>query len=119
MIVAITGCVALALCIAVVLLRPMEAERRRLRPLANADRLTRLPEYVRARRARTTTAVVTILLLFMTFVGALVVAARPTGLPTSARLSGNGIPEDIMLCIATPPTDPAAASGETSDPVHR
>ena len=35
MLVVIAGCVALAVCIAAVLLRPMGAERRRLRPLAN------------------------------------------------------------------------------------
>ena len=35
-VVAIAGCVALALCIAAVLLRPVDAERRQLRPLANA-----------------------------------------------------------------------------------
>ena len=50
---AIAGCVALAVCIAAVLLRPMGDERRRLRPIANAHRLTGLPEYVRAKRLRT------------------------------------------------------------------
>ena len=48
-VVAIAGCVGLAICIAVALLQPMDAERRHLRPLANVGRLTRLPEY-RARR---------------------------------------------------------------------
>ncbi|MDT5193501.1 MAG: hypothetical protein QOH20_255, partial [Mycobacterium sp.] len=51
-VVAIAGCVALAICIAAVVFRPMDAERRQLRPLANVDRLTTLPEYVRAARIR-------------------------------------------------------------------
>ncbi|MBJ7336875.1 hypothetical protein [Mycolicibacterium sp.] len=111
LVVAIAGCVALAVCIALVLLRPMDAERRRLRPLANVGRLTRLPEYLRAKRARTRDAVVTITLLVVMFAGAVVVAARPTGLPTSARQSDGGDPEDIMVCVGSPDSDPAV--GET------
>ena len=105
--VVIAGCVALAVCIVAVLLRPMGAERRKLRPLANAARLTLLPEYARAVRARTVAAVVTIVLLVVMFAGSIVVAARPTGLPTRATQYGGGAPEDIMLCIGAPPSDPA------------
>jgi hypothetical protein len=105
--VVIAGCVALAVCIVAVLLRPMGAERRKLRPLANAARLTLLPEYARAVRARTVAAVVTIVLLVVMFAGSIVVAARPTGLPTRATQYGGGDPEDIMLCIGAPPSDPA------------
>lgn len=108
--VVIAGCVALAVCIAAVLLRPMAAERRRLRPLANAGRLTLLPEYARAVRSRTVAAVVSIVLLVVMFVGSIVVAARPTGLPTTATQYGGGDPEDIMLCVDAPPTDPAASA---------
>ena len=107
MLVVIAGCVALAACIAAVLFRPMGAERRRLRPLANAGRLTLLPEYARAVRARTVAAIVTIVLLAAMFVGSTIAAARPTGLPTTATQYGGGDPEDIMLCIGSPPTDPA------------
>ncbi len=110
MLVVIAGCVALAVCIIAVLLRPMGAERRSLRPLANAGRLTQLPEYVRAVRSRTRSAVVTIVLLVVMFAGAIVVGARPTGLPTSATKYGAGDPEDIMLCIGAPTTDPAASA---------
>lgn len=102
MIAAIAGCLALAVCIALVLLAPMTAERRRLRPIANAHRLTALPEYVRAMRARTRTAVITIALLVVMFACSIVVAARPTGLPTAARQSEDGAPEDVMLCIGGP-----------------
>jgi hypothetical protein len=108
--VVIAGCVALALCIALVLLRPMGAQRRRLRPLANAARLTLLPEYVRAVRSRTRAAVVTMVLLVVMFAGTIIVAARPTGLPTSATKYGAGEPEDIMLCIGAPSTDPSASA---------
>lgn len=110
LVVAIAGCVALATCIALVLLRPMDSERRRLRPIANAARLTRLPEYVRARRARTRSAVIAMVLLVVTFACAVAVAARPTGLPTSARQSDGADPEDVMVCVGAPVADPAVGA---------
>ena len=110
MLVVIAGCIALAGCIVAVLARPMGDERRRLRPLANAARLTLLPEYVRAVRARTRAAVVTIGLLVVMFGAAIVVGARPTGLPTAATSYGAGDPEDIMLCLGGPTTDPSASA---------
>jgi hypothetical protein len=108
--VAIAGCLALALCLAAAFLRPMSAERGAPRPLANVGRLTELPEYVYAARRRTVAAIVTIVLLCVMFAAAVVAAARPTGLPSSTRESAAGEPEDMMLCIAQPPTDPAAAA---------
>jgi hypothetical protein len=110
MVVAIAGCVALAICIAAVLLRPMNAERRRLRPLANVGRLTRLPEYLRAKRNRTRAAVVTIALLVVMFACSIVVAARPSGSFTSARQLDGEDPEDVMLCVGAPVTDPAVGA---------
>ncbi|MET0476068.1 MAG: hypothetical protein ABW001_15660 [Mycobacterium sp.] len=110
MVVAIAGCVALAVCIAAVLLRPMDAQRRRLRPLANVGRLTLLPEYVRAKRARTRAAVITIGLLVVMFACSIIVAARPTGSFTSARPFDGEDPEDVMLCIGAPVTDDAATA---------
>jgi hypothetical protein len=109
-VVAIAGCVALALCIAVVLLQPMDAERRRLRPLANVGRLTRLPEYVRAARIRASSMIAAIVLLTIVFAGAVVAAARPTGLPSAAGESGTVQPEDIMLCVGGPITDRATGA---------
>ncbi len=108
--VAIAGCIALAICIALVMLHPMDAERRRLRPIANSARLTRLPEYVRARRARTRSAVIAIVLLVVTFAGSVAVAARPTGLPTSASRSEGADPEDVMVCVGAPVADPAVGA---------
>lgn len=107
--VAIAACLGLALCVAAAL-RPIAGQRRALRPLANAGRLTELPEYVRAVRMRTVAAVVGIALLGVTFTAAVVTAARPTGLPTAARAAGANQPEDIMLCIAPPATEPAVAA---------
>jgi hypothetical protein len=107
---AIAGLLGLALCVAAAFLRPMTAERRALRPLANVGRLTELPEYVRAARLRTLAAVVTIVLLCVMFAAAVITAARPTGLPTWTTESAASAPEDIMVCMAGPTTDPAAAA---------
>lgn len=104
-VVAIAGCLGLASCISAVLLRPTRTERRRLRLLANVDRLTRLPEYRRAARLRTLSAFVAITLLTVIFGAAVVAAARPIGLPSAARQSQEAQPEDIMLCMGGPPTD--------------
>ena len=109
-VVAIVGCVGLANCIAAVLLRPMKKERRQLRQLANVGRLTRLPEYRRAARLRTWSAVVAIGLLVVIFGASVVAAARPTGLAAVARHSGSAQPEDIMLCVGGAATEPAVGA---------
>jgi hypothetical protein len=109
-VVAILGCVAMAMCIGAVLLQPMGSERRRLRLLANVGRLTRLPEYRRAARLRTLSAVVALSLLVLAFGAAVVAAARPTGLPSVAQQSNGAQPEDIMLCMGGPSTDPAVGA---------
>jgi hypothetical protein len=109
-VIAIAGCVALAICIAAVLFRPMDAERRQLRPLANVGRLTALPEYVRAARIRSSSMVITMVLLVVIFAAAVVAASRPTGLPSAAGESGAGQPEDVMLCVDGPATDPAQSA---------
>jgi hypothetical protein len=88
----------------------MTAERRALRPLANVARLTELPEYVRAARLRTVAAIVTIALLCVMFAAAVIAAARPTGLPTWTADSAASAPEDLMVCMAGPATDPADAA---------
>jgi hypothetical protein len=106
-VVAIAGCLGLAICIAVALLKPMNTERRRLRLLANVGRLTRLPEYRRAVRLRTVSALVAIVLLTVIFGASVLTAARPTGLPSTARQSEGVEPEDIMLCMGGEPSDPA------------
>ena len=110
LVVVIVGCVALAVCVAVVLLNPVHQERRRLRPLANVDRLTRLPEYVRAVRLRALIAVVTLGLLLVAFACTVLAAARPTGLPTATGDAAVAQPEDIMLCFGRP-----MPNGETAE----
>ncbi|MDT5267445.1 MAG: hypothetical protein QOI90_4071 [Mycobacterium sp.] len=109
-VVAIVGCVALAICIAAVVFRPMDAERRQLRPLANVSRLTTLPEYVRAARIRSSSMIIAMVLLVIVFAGAVIAASRPNGLPSAAGESGSVQPEDIMLCVDGPVTDPTASA---------
>lgn len=108
--VVIAGCIGLALCIAAVLVRPMDAERRRLRPLANVGRLTQLPEFASAMRRRMVSTVVAVTLLVVAFAGALIAGARPMGLPTTADESASSQPEDIMLCIGGPASAPAVTA---------
>jgi hypothetical protein len=108
--VAIGGCVALAACIVAALLRPMAFGRRPPRALANLGRLTGLPEYRRAARLRTLTAVGTIALLVVIFTATVIAGARPTGLPALGGETQAGQPEDIMLCVGEPVGDPAASA---------
>lgn len=97
------GCLAGAVALAVLV--PMEQVQRRLLPLANTSRLTRLPEYARVARMKSVSIVVTILLLVLLFSAALLASARPTGWWWSQQSSDT--PEDIMLCVGQPVTDPA------------
>lgn len=108
-IVAIAGCLALAGCVVVALMWP----RRQAispRPMANTRRLTGLPAYVRAVRRHTVAACVAGVLLVVAFAAAVLAAARPTGLPSSAHRSAAPQPEDIMVCIGGPVTDPAVSA---------
>lgn len=103
--VVIVACAALAVVI-VAALGPRAENTRRLRPLANVNRLTKLPAYVRAMRRRTLLTVAMLALLAVAFGGAVVSAARPTGLPGPARDTAAAQPEDIMVCAGAP-TDEA------------
>lgn len=109
-IVVIVGCVALAGCVVHALLWPHRVDRQRLRPLANTRRLTRLPEYLRAVRVRTITACVSIALLVTAFAAAVLVTARPMGLPSTTQTSEALAPEDIMVCVGAPVSEPAVAA---------
>jgi hypothetical protein len=88
---------------------PVSAGDRKLRPLAHVDRLTRLPEYARVYRAYFVSMVATLLLLLVTFLGALVAGARPTGLPASTRAFDVAYPQDTMVCVGEDVTDPTTA----------
>jgi hypothetical protein len=108
--VAIGGCTCLALCIAAVLLDRGDVDAQRLRLLANVSRLTGLPEYRRAVRRHTVAAVTAIILLAVTFGAAVIAAARPTGLPSTAQRTAASQPEDVMLCVGGASTDRAVGA---------
>jgi hypothetical protein len=103
------GLLFLAVAIAAAALFPMARARRVLRPLAHVDRLTRLPEYVRVHRLYLLSVVATGVLLLATFLAALTASARPTGLASSRKAFDAAHPEDIMLCVGEPVSDPTTA----------
>lgn len=108
---AIAGCVALAACVAIAVLWPHRHRPGDVRPLANTNRLTRLPEYRRARRRNAISVWSAVALLGVGFGAAVVATARPTGLPTLDRRSEAAAPQDIMICAGAPVTDgPVAAT---------
>ncbi len=104
--VAVAGLVCLAVVVALAMVVPIERERRELRPLANTSRLTRLPEYARLARARTLATIAAITLLVALFGAAALASARPSGWWWSTATSD--APEDIMLCVGEPVTDPVS-----------
>ncbi|CRZ17347.1 hypothetical protein [Mycolicibacterium neworleansense] len=108
--VAITGCIALAGCVGLALLPKQSVDKDEFIPLANTRRLTLLPEYVRAVRRRTVSAVVAMVTLTVAFAASALVAARPTGLPSWSRANEVATPEDIMVCVGGPLTDPAVGT---------
>ncbi|MDF2829411.1 MAG: hypothetical protein K0R01_2694 [Mycobacterium sp.] len=107
--VVIVACVALAAGIVVALAMPGD-DGRRLRPLANVDRLTRLPAYVRAVRRRMIATIAVLVLLVLACGASVLAAARPTGLPTAAHDADTGQPEDVMVCAGAPVDDPQLAA---------
>jgi hypothetical protein len=109
-VVVIVACVALAVGIVVAMWRPVDTDAQRFRPLANVERLTSLPGYVRAVRVRALTTAATLALLAVVFGCAVMAGARPTGLPTAAQDVESGQPEDVMVCAGAPADDPAMAA---------
>jgi hypothetical protein len=104
------GILCLAGCIAAAALLPMPKVHRQLRPLAHVDRLTRLPEYARVYRIYFLSVVITGALLLATFATALVASARPMGMSSVTKEFEVQHPEDIMLCVGEPVTDPTTAN---------
>ena len=104
--VAAVGSACFVATVALAALLPMTAARRRLRPLANVARLTRLPEYAKAARLRSLSMAVTLVVLTVMFAAATWAAARPTGADQGFDAAH---PEDIMLCVGQPVTDTATA----------
>ena len=103
--VVIVACLLVAVVIVAALTGRRDVDRARFRPLANTARLTTLPAYIRAVRRRNLMAAATMALLIVAFSGAVLAAARPTGLPSTSYDAASSQPEDIMVC-----TD---GSGET------
>jgi hypothetical protein len=108
--VAIAGLACLAIGIGLATLLPMPRVRRRLRPLAHVDRLTRLPEYTRVVRLQFLSMLLMVTLLVIVFLQALLTSSRPAGLLSSTRDLDAAHPEDIMLCVGQPVTDAATAT---------
>jgi hypothetical protein len=98
------GCLAGAVALAV--MSGKDEQRRGLRPLANTTRLTLLPDYVRLARMRKLALAVTLVLLLVVFCAATLASARPTAWSWN---SDDDVPQDIMLCVGQPVTDPATA----------
>lgn len=108
--VAMAGCLALAGCVALALLSKQSLDSEDLTPLANTRRLTQLPEYVRVARRRTLSAVVAMATVTVAFAASALIAARPTGLPSWHRSSQVATPEDVMVCVGGPLTEPAVGT---------
>jgi hypothetical protein len=107
--VVIAGLVCLLVCVVLAAWLPMSQLRRRMHPLAHTDRLTRLPEYARIVRLQRWTMIATVALLVAVFLAALLAGARPVGPSAGGRSGQPAPPEDIMLCVGAPVTDPVSA----------
>ena len=106
----LVGLVCLAAAVAAASLLPMAKVQRVLRPLAHVERLTRLPEYVRIYRIYFLSVIITGVLLLATFATAVYAGARPVGSSNSTKQFDTEHPEDIMLCVGEPVTDPSTAN---------
>ena len=107
--VVVAGLVCLAVCVTLAALLPMPQVRRRLRPLAHVDRLTRLPEYVRVVRLQFWSMLGLVALLVILLLETLLASSRPAGFSFASRDADAAHAEDIMLCVGEPVTDPATA----------
>ncbi|MBW0013469.1 hypothetical protein, partial [Mycobacterium sp.] len=105
----IVGLVAVAVVLAEAAWAPMTRLNTVLRPLAHVERLTGMPEYLRAVRIRQWSMLITLVLLVGVFVAALLTTSRPTGSWSRGRTPGGARPDDIMVCVGQPVTDPSTA----------
>ncbi|MFO7164329.1 MAG: hypothetical protein DIU75_013390 [Mycolicibacterium hassiacum] len=107
--VAVAGLMCLLVAVGAAWLLPVARVQRRLRPLAHVDRLTRLPEFARVQRVYTISVMATAVLLVITFVAAVVLAARPVRLAKNVDAYEAAHPRDLMLCVDQPVTEPSTA----------
>ncbi|ORB58796.1 hypothetical protein [Mycobacterium persicum] len=105
----ILGAVALAAVIVAALLAPMAKITKVLRPLAHVDRLTGMPEYARVARIQFWSMLTALVLLLALFATALLTTSRPVGFSSASRNFEAVHPEDIMVCVGEPVTDPTTA----------
>lgn len=106
----VIGLLCLIVAVTAASLLPMATVQRVLRPLAHVERLTRLPEYARVYRIYFLSMIVTGALLLATFMTAVYASARPAGTSNSSKEFDRQHPEDIMLCVGEPVTDPSTAN---------
>ena len=88
---------------------PVARAARRMRPLANVDRLTRLPEYVRVHRIYVISTAIAAVLMAVAFSGALLASARPQVQAAADDGFDAAHPLDVMVCIGQSVTDPTTA----------
>ncbi|ULN48921.1 hypothetical protein MI170_05980 [Mycolicibacterium goodii] len=105
----LVGVLGLLLAVIVAWRLPMAKMQRRMRPLANVDRLTRLPEFVRVQRIYLISMAVVGSMVAIAFLGAIIAAARPTKLASANDGYDASHPRDIMLCVGQPVNDPTTA----------
>lgn len=105
----IVGLIALVVVLAVGMLAPMAKITKVLRPLAHVERLTTMPEYARVARTQYWSMLVTLVLLVAMFATALLTTSRPAGFSSASRNFEAVHPEDIMVCVGQPVTDPTTA----------
>ncbi|EFV13519.1 hypothetical protein [Segniliparus rugosus] len=99
----------LAVVLAAALLPMRRGAGKTLRPLAHVERLTELPEYARAVRIQRALVIATAVAVLATLGCALYAAARPLEVERSGN-AGREHPDDVMLCVALPATNPVAAA---------
>lgn len=105
----VIGVLGLAVAVIIAWRLPVAKAQRRMRPLANVSRLTRLPEFARVQRIYLISMAVVGSMVAIAFLGAVVAAARPAKLATANDGYDAAYPRDIMLCVGQPANDPTTA----------
>lgn len=105
----IVGVLGLAVAVLIAWRLPVAKVQRRMRPLANVSRLTRLPEFARVQRVYLISMAVVGSMVAIAFLGAIIAAARPTKLASANDGYDAAYPRDIVLCVGQPVSDPTTA----------
>ena len=105
----VAGVLGLAVAVLIAWRLPVAKVQRRMRPLANVSRLTRLPEFARVQRIYLISMAVVGSMVAFTFLGAILAAARPAKLASANDGYDAAYPRDIMLCVGQPVNDPTTS----------